>query len=232
MNRPARPATRGNKRATAGLSVSSPRETRIIVHVRYRQSRSGSCRAYRQCLRRYVHQRQPAAALGRPGLFAPLPARPVRTGQRPLRAGAGQPAEWRPCRRPRRPRGRLFPRAGRTDGGQQRWQRWQQAMSAPAPGNPVSIVDRAKAPAVAAYPRPATNMALAALAGAFALGAGMARNRTKVEAPADVEPDFDAELLGVVPLPTRPRGLRPRLVGPAVAGQRGPPRDLPCAGPA
>ena len=91
--------------------------------------------------------------------------------------------------------------AGRTEA-QQRWQRWQQAMSAPAPGNPVSIVDRAQAPAVAAYPRPATNMALAALAGALALGAGMARNRTKVEAPADVEPDFDAELLGIVPLPT------------------------------
>ena len=87
---------------------------------------------------------------------------------------------------------------------QQRWQRWERTFSAPKMSNPSSMLSRAQPPAVPAYPRPATNMALAALVGALALGAGIARSRvTKEEEdePGDVEPEFDAELLGVVPLP-------------------------------
>jgi len=86
---------------------------------------------------------------------------------------------------------------------QQRWQRWQRAISAQKMSNPVAIITRAQAPALPAYPRPAMNMALAALVGALALGAGIARSRTKkeVDEPDDIERDFGAQLLGIVPLP-------------------------------
>lgn len=82
-------------------------------------------------------------------------------------------------------------------------QRWQRAISTPVTGNPISIVDRAQTPTFAAYPRPAMNMALAALVGALALGLDIARSRVddKVHGSGDVERDFDAQLLGVVPLP-------------------------------
>lgn len=69
--------------------------------------------------------------------------------------------------------------------------------------NPISIIDRAQVPSEPSYPRPALNMALASLAGvALALAAGFARNRMddKVHGPGDVERDFRAPLLGVVPL--------------------------------
>ena len=81
-------------------------------------------------------------------------------------------------------------------------QRWQQAISAPAVSNPVSIIDRAQKPVRPAYPRPAMTMALAALVGALALGADLARSRMnkKVGGPIEVERNYDAQLLGVVPL--------------------------------
>ena len=83
-------------------------------------------------------------------------------------------------------------------------QRWQQAMSTPPMSNSISIIDRAHTPSLPAYPRPAMNMALTALAGvALALIAGITRSGTddKVHGSGDVERDFDAPLLGVVPLP-------------------------------
>ena len=85
---------------------------------------------------------------------------------------------------------------------QQRWQRWQRAISAPNMSSPASLINRAETPALPAYPRPAMNMALAALVGALALGAGIARSRMneEVDEPATMC-DFDAQLLGVVPLP-------------------------------
>ena len=86
---------------------------------------------------------------------------------------------------------------------QQRLQRWQQAASAPKTSEPVSIVDRAQPPALPAYPRPATNMALAALVGALALGASIARSRiNKKEDESDDLGDLDAQLLGIAPLPS------------------------------
>lgn len=69
--------------------------------------------------------------------------------------------------------------------------------------NPVSIIDRAQIPGAPSYPRPPLNMALAGLAGAaLALMAGFLRTRMddKVHGPTDVEGDFRAPLLGVVPL--------------------------------
>ncbi len=69
--------------------------------------------------------------------------------------------------------------------------------------NAISIIDRAQIPSLPAYPRPAMNMALAALAGiALSLGAAIGRSRMdgKVRGPGDVERDFNAPLLGVVPL--------------------------------
>jgi len=69
--------------------------------------------------------------------------------------------------------------------------------------NPISIIDRAQMPSSPSYPRPALNMALASLAGvALALVAGFARTRMddKVHGPTDVESDFRAPLLGVIPL--------------------------------
>ena len=86
---------------------------------------------------------------------------------------------------------------------QQRWQRWQRAISAPNMSSPASLINRAETPALPAYPRPAMNMALAALVGALALGAGIARSRMneEVDEPGAMECDFDAQLLGVVPLP-------------------------------
>ena len=85
---------------------------------------------------------------------------------------------------------------------QQRLQRWQMAVSAPQKGNPVSIIARAQPPAVPAYPRPATNMALAALVGALALGASIARSRMdKTKDESDDLSELDAQLLGIVPLP-------------------------------
>ena len=86
----------------------------------------------------------------------------------------------------------------------QRWQRWQRPLAAPDMSNPASIIDRAQAPAAPAYPRPAMNMALAALVGALALGAAIAHSRMNKAADEsdDTECDFDAELLGVVPLPS------------------------------
>ena len=86
---------------------------------------------------------------------------------------------------------------------QQRWQRWQRATAAPKISSPVTIISRAQAPALPAYPRPAMNMALAALVGALALGAGIARSRMNkdVDESEDIEGDFDAQLLGIVPLP-------------------------------
>jgi polysaccharide biosynthesis transport protein len=80
-------------------------------------------------------------------------------------------------------------------------QRWQQAISRPQIGNSVSIVDRAEPPARPAYPRPAMNLALAALLGALALGADIARSRMdkRAHGRGDVELDFDAPSLAVVP---------------------------------
>jgi capsular exopolysaccharide synthesis family protein len=69
--------------------------------------------------------------------------------------------------------------------------------------NTISFIDRAQMPSDPSYPRPALNMALAGLAGVvLALGAGFARARTdtKLHGPSDVERDFPAPLLGVVPL--------------------------------
>ena len=69
--------------------------------------------------------------------------------------------------------------------------------------NAISIIDRAQIPSLPAYPRPAMNMALAGLAGfALAIGAAIGRSRLdgKVRGPGDVERDFNAPLLGVVPL--------------------------------
>src|SRR4051794_6989935 len=79
--------------------------------------------------------------------------------------------------------------------------RWQEALSRPQIGNPVSIVDRAEPPARPAYPRPAMNLALAALLGALALGGDIARSRMNESAPGrgDVERDFTAPSLAVVP---------------------------------
>ena len=67
----------------------------------------------------------------------------------------------------------------------------------------VSVIDRAQIPSSPSYPRPALNMALASLAGVvLALVAGFTRTRLddKVHGPTDVERDFHAPLLGVVPL--------------------------------
>jgi polysaccharide biosynthesis transport protein len=69
--------------------------------------------------------------------------------------------------------------------------------------NAISIIDRAQTPSLPAYPRPALDMALAGLAGiALALGAAIARSRMdeQVHGPSDVERDFRAPLLGVIPL--------------------------------
>ena len=80
-------------------------------------------------------------------------------------------------------------------------QRWQQAISAPPIGDSVSIVDRAEAPATPAYPRPAMNIALAALIGVLAFGADVARSRTKerAEDSGDAERNLDAPSLAIVP---------------------------------
>ena len=82
-------------------------------------------------------------------------------------------------------------------------QRWQQAISRPQIGSFVSIVDRAAPPARPAYPRPAINLALAALIGALALGGDIARSRKNNEAHerGEVELDFDPPSLAVVPPP-------------------------------
>ena len=79
-------------------------------------------------------------------------------------------------------------------------QRWQQALAVAQTSNPGSIIHRAQTPALPSYPRPAMNMAIAALVGALALGANIARSQTKEDGPDEIERDVDAQLLGVVPL--------------------------------
>jgi capsular exopolysaccharide synthesis family protein len=85
----------------------------------------------------------------------------------------------------------------------ERWQRWQRAMAAPKLTSSVSLVTPAETPVTPAYPRPAINMALAALVGALALGAAIARSRInhKAQARDEVERNFNERLLGAMPLP-------------------------------
>lgn len=75
-------------------------------------------------------------------------------------------------------------------------QRWLDVIAAPAMTNPVTIVQRAQVPAVAAYPSFAMNMALAALGVALALGVDIARTRMneKIRSPRALEPASSAQL--------------------------------------
>jgi capsular exopolysaccharide synthesis family protein len=99
-------------------------------------------------------------------------------------------------------------------------QRWLDVISAPATSIPVSIVQRALVPVAPAYPSMATNMALAALVGALALGADIARVRMneKVRLSRAVEPASNAQL-PAVPLPfgarSAPGPIDDKVHGPA-----------------